>query len=105
MRAAAAGGFATATDLADWLVRVKGMPFRRAHHVTGAIVKAAEQRGCSLEDLSLAEMQAIDPAIDAGVYSVLGIDASVASRTSLGGTAPDRVREAIGEARRRFLAP
>ena len=104
MRAAAEDGFPDATDLADWLVRVKGLPFRRAHHVAGAVVKLAEERGCSLPALPLAAMQAVEPAIDEGVFAVLGIEASVASRASEGGTAPARVRAASAAARRRFLA-
>ena len=104
MRAAAEDGFPDATDLADWLVRVKGLPFRRAHHAAGAVVKLAEERGCSLSALSLAAMQAVEPAIDEGVFTVLGIEASVASRASEGGTAPARVRAASAAARRRFLA-
>jgi argininosuccinate lyase len=103
MRAAADLGFTVATDLADWLVRVKGLAFRRAHHVTGALVKAAEARGCRLEALPLEAMQQVEPAIDAGVFDVLSVDASVRSRTSEGGTAPDSVRAAVGAARRRFL--
>lgn len=103
MRAAAEDGFADATDLADWLVRVKGLPFRRAHHVIGAIVKTAETRGCPLSALPLRDLQQVEPDIDDGVFAVLGVDASVASRTSEGGTAPARVREAAAEARRRFL--
>ena len=103
MRRAAETGFPTATDLADWLVRALGLPFRQAHHVTGALVRAAEDAGCGLADLPLARMQAAEPGITAEVYEVLTVDASVASRTSLGGTAPVRVREAIAEARRRFL--
>jgi argininosuccinate lyase len=103
MRAAAGRGFATATDLADWLVRVKGMPFRSAHHVVGALVKAAEEKGIGLEDLSLAEMQAAEPTISDDVFAVLSVESSVASRTSEGGTAPSRVRAAVAEARRRFL--
>src|SRR6185503_13931239 len=103
LRAAAARGYSTATDLADWLVRVLGLPFRRAHHVTGEIVKCAEAMGCMLADLPLAELQAIEPAITAGVYEVLAVEHSVASRTSLGGTAPIRVREAVAAARQRFL--
>ena len=103
LRAAAERGFADATDLADWLVRVKGLPFRRAHHVVGAIVKAAEAAGVGLAQVPLATMRAIDPVIDEGVRDVLGIEASVASRVSQGGTAPVRVREALAEARRRFL--
>ena len=103
MRRAAEVGFPTATDLADWLVRALGLPFRQAHHVTGALVRAAEDAGCGLAELPLARMQAVEPGITAEIYSVLTVDASVASRTSLGGTAPVRVREAIAEARRRFL--
>ena len=103
MRAAAEHGFPTATDLADWLVRIKGLPFRRAHHAAGAIVKQADAQGCLLETLPLAAMQAIEPAITAEVFDVLGIEASVRSRSSEGGTAPERVREAVAAARRRFL--
>ncbi len=103
LRAVAERGFSTATDLADWLVRVAGLPFRRAHRATGAIVKRAEARGCTLAELPLAEMQAVEPAITAAVYDVLDADRSVASRTSFGGTAPQRVRAAIAEARKRFL--
>jgi argininosuccinate lyase len=95
LREAASLGFSTATDLADWLVRVPGMPFRDAHHVTGALVKAAEARGCDLADLPLEAMRAVEPQIDASVFEVLGVDRSVASRTSVGGTAPARVREQI----------
>ena len=100
MRGLAESGFATATDLADWLVREAGLPFREAHHVTGRAVAAAEAKGAALHDLSIAELQAIDPRLNAGVYDVLTVDASVASRTSFGGTAPVRVREAIAAARR-----
>jgi argininosuccinate lyase len=103
MRAAAEDGFASATDLADWLVRVADLPFRRAHHAAGAVVKAAEARGCALEALPLAAMQAIEPAITADVFAVLGVERAVASRTSFGGTAPVRVREAIAAARGRYL--
>ena len=103
MRAAAERGFPSATDLADWLVRAKGVAFRRAHHVTGAIVKQAEARGCALEKLPLEAMQEIEPAITAEVYDVLGVEASVRSRRSEGGTAPERVREALAEARLRYL--
>ncbi len=99
MRAAAEAGFATATDLADWLVREAGLPFREAHHVTGRAVKRAEELGFALDALSMSELQAIDSRIDARVYKVLSVDASVASRTSLGGTAPVRVREAIATAK------
>ena len=99
MRAAAEAGFSTATDLADWLVREAGVPFREAHHITGRAVKLAEQRGIGLDALPLDDLAAIDPRIDARVYDVLSVDASVASRTSFGGTAPARVREAIAAAR------
>jgi argininosuccinate lyase len=103
MRQMAARGFSTATDLADWLVRELGMPFRQAHHVTGEIVKRAEARGCGLSELPLADMQAIELAITDAIYSVLDVERSVASRNSFGGTAPDRVREAIAAARKRYL--
>jgi argininosuccinate lyase len=99
MRALADQGFATATDLADWLVREAGVPFREAHHITGRAVKAAEDAGCGLAELPLETLVAIDARIDTRVYDVLSIDASVSSRTSLGGTAPVRVREAIAVAR------
>ena len=102
MRAAAEAGFSTATDLADRLVRVAGVPFREAHHITGAVVKLAEGRGCALSDLGLAELQAIDPRIDEGVKAALSVDASVAARASEGGTAPARVREAVAKARARL---
>lgn len=94
MRASAASGFSTATDLADWLVREGGVPFREAHHITGRAVKAAEGAGVMLDGLSLAQLQAIDPRITAGVFDVLSVEASVSSRTSLGGTAPIRVKAA-----------
>jgi argininosuccinate lyase len=98
MRAAAEAGFATATDLADWLVRQGGIPFREAHHITGRAVKRAEELGVALDKLPLADLQAIDARIDERVYAVLGVHASVASRTSFGGTAPDNVRAAIATA-------
>ena len=101
-KAAAGQAFSTATDLADWLVRVLGMPFREAHHVTGAVVKAAETRGCDLVDLPLPEMQAIEPRITDAVYAVLTVESSAASRVSYGGTAPDNVRRQCAEARTRF---
>ena len=94
LAAAAATGFSTATDLADWLVRDLGMPFRDAHHVTGALVAKAEGRGVDLPDLTLVEMRAVEPRITQAVYGVLGVENSVASRTSEGGTAPERVRAA-----------
>ena len=99
MRALAETGFSTATDLADWLVREADVPFREAHHITGRAVREAEARGCGLADLSLETLVAIDARIDARVFDVLTVDASVASRTSHGGTAPVRVREAIAAAR------
>lgn len=95
LRAAAAAGFSTATDLADWLVRELGMPFRDAHHVTGRLVKAAEDRGCDLPDLPLAVMQAEAARITEAVFAVLGVENSVRSRTSYGGTAPGQVRAQI----------
>ncbi|MDB5422747.1 MAG: argH [Phenylobacterium sp.] len=95
MAAAAGAGFSTATDLADWLVRELDLPFRDAHHITGAAVKRAEQLGCDLPGLPLAELQSLDPRITEGVYKVLTPAASVASRKSYGGTAPDQVRAQI----------
>jgi argininosuccinate lyase len=95
LRAAAGAGFSTATDLADWLVRRLGLPFREAHHVTGALVKLAEGLGCDLPDLTLAQMRGIHPGIEAEVFAVLGVDNSVRSRISYGGTAPERVREQV----------
>jgi len=92
MREAAARGYSTATDLADWLVRALGMPFREAHHVTGRIVKLAEERGLMLEAVPLADMQVIEPRITADVFGVLSVENSVASRRSFGGTAPENVR-------------
>jgi argininosuccinate lyase len=97
------GGFATATDLADWLVRTLDMPFRQAHHVTGELVRLAESRDLRLEDLSLADLQGVEAAITAAVFDVLGADNSVRSRVSFGGTAPENVRACIAEARKRFL--
>jgi argininosuccinate lyase len=95
MRSFAGSGFATATDLADWLVRVLRLPFRDAHHVTGRLVAAAEAKGVDLSGLSLAEMQQVEPRITDAAFSVLTVDASISSRTSFGGTAPTNVaREA-----------
>lgn len=99
MRAAAELGYATATDLADWLVRARGIPFREAHHITGSAVKLAEQRGIALDQLPLADLQAIDARIDDSVYAALSVDASVAARASYGGTAPDQVRLQVAAAR------
>jgi argininosuccinate lyase len=95
MRRAAGAGFSVATDLADWLVREAGLPFREAHHVTGRAVAEAERRGIGLEALSLADLQAIHPAVTDAVFAVLSVDRSVASRTSFGGTAPAEVRRQI----------
>jgi len=92
LKAAAGAGFATATDLADWLVREKGLAFRDAHHVTGALVALAETKDCALHELTLSDMQSVNDEIDEGVYSVLSVENSVASRMSYGGTAPEQVR-------------
>ncbi|KFG90626.1 Argininosuccinate lyase [Sphingobium herbicidovorans NBRC 16415] len=99
MRALAESGFATATDLADWLVREADVPFREAHHITGRAVAAAESAGTPLADLPIETLKAIDPRIDERIYAVLTVDASVASRKSHGGTAPDQVRARIAQAR------
>jgi argininosuccinate lyase len=99
MRTLAESGFSTATDLADWLVREANVPFREAHHITGRVVKAAETAGVTLAELSLDTLKGIDPRIDGSVYAVLTVDASVASRKSYGGTAPEQVRARIVEAR------
>jgi argininosuccinate lyase len=100
MRAAAEAGFSTATDLADWLVRIADIPFREAHHITGAVVKLAEGRGVALDELPLDALQAIDARIDERIFAALSVDASVASRVSHGGTAPDQVRARIADARK-----
>jgi argininosuccinate lyase len=99
MRAVAQAGYSTATDLADWLVREAGVPFREAHHITGRAVKLAEESGCRLDELPLDLLQSVDARIGPGVFDVLSVDASVASRTSFGGTAPANVRAAIAAAR------
>jgi argininosuccinate lyase len=103
MRAAAEAGYATATDLADWLVRRLDMPFREAHHVVGSIVRLAEERGAALADLPLEALREIEPRIDEGVYEALATERAVESRTSFGGTAPALVRRAVAAARERFL--
>jgi argininosuccinate lyase len=95
MRAAAEAGYPTATDLADWVVRVLKKPFREAHHIAGSIVKAAEDAGVTLDKLPLADMQTIEPAITQDVFEVLSLESSVNSRMSLGGTAPARVKEQL----------
>jgi argininosuccinate lyase len=95
LKASAGAGFATATDLADWLVREQNMAFRDAHHVTGALVALAEKKSCDLQDLSLHDMKTVHSNINKDVYSVLGVENSVASRQSYGGTAPNQVRMQI----------
>ena len=99
MRGAAELGYATATDLADWLVRQANIPFREAHHITGAAVKLAETKGLALDQLGLDDLQSIDARIDARVYDALSVEASVAARASYGGTAPDQVKARVAEAR------
>ncbi|WP_274423050.1 argininosuccinate lyase [Chelativorans sp. YIM 93263] len=102
MKKAAGHGYSTATDLADWLVREAGLPFREAHHVTGKAVALAEERKCALEKLPLADLQTIHSAITDDVYSVLSVANSVKSRTSYGGAAPAEVRKQIRAWRRRL---
>ena len=102
MRRAAEAGHATATDLADWLVRQADIPFREAHHITGAAVKLADERGVALDALPIEDLQAIDPRIDSRVFAALSVDASVAARASYGGTAPVRVCEQVAEAKQRL---
>jgi argininosuccinate lyase len=92
---AAGRAYATATDLADWLVQNLGIPFREAHHISGRIVRLAEGKTLPLEKLPLADMTSIEPRITNAVFDVLGVDRSVASRVSEGGTAPSRVKEQI----------
>jgi len=99
MRKAAEMGFSTATDLADWLVRIADIPFREAHHITGTAVKLAEREGLALDKLPIDALKAIDARIDDRVYAALSVDASVASRSSHGGTAPEQVRARIAEAK------
>jgi argininosuccinate lyase len=95
MAAAAGAGFATATDLADWLVREAGVPFREAHKIVGKLVSMAEEKGCALEGLTIEDFKSVDERLDARAFKVLSVAASVASRTSYGGTAPDNVRAQI----------
>ncbi|MCS6933414.1 MAG: argininosuccinate lyase [Acetobacteraceae bacterium] len=102
LAAAAGAGFSTATDLADWLVRELRLPFRDAHHVTGRLVAMAEARGCDLADLPLEAMRSVEPRINAEVYGVLTVQASVASRRSFGGTAPANVRRMAEDWRERL---
>ncbi len=103
LRDAAESGFSTATDLADWLVRAAGVPFREAHHIVGRVVRAAERTGCMLEEMPLNELRAIDARLTKDALAMLTVDASVKSRTSEGGTAPARVKAAAAAARKRFL--
>ena len=95
LAAAAGSGFSTATDLADWMVRVLKVPFRDAHHVTGTLVAMAEDRGCDLPDLSLEDMQGVHAGITGDIFTVLGVENSVNSRMSYGGTAPAQVRQQV----------
>jgi argininosuccinate lyase len=97
MHAAAGNGYSTATDLADWLVREAGLPFRDAHHATGALVAMAEAKACRLDELSLEDMQSVNASISQGIFDVLSVENSVKSRTSYGGTAPDNVRKMVAK--------
>jgi argininosuccinate lyase len=99
MRAAANQGFLTATDLADWLVQSLGIPFRKAHRITGEAVRMAEERGCGLAELPPADLKGLEPGITDDVFEALRVETSVARRASQGGTAPARVREALARAR------
>jgi argininosuccinate lyase len=103
MKLSAGAGFTTATDIADWLVRAANVPFRQAHHITGQVVRLAETKGVGLDQLSLPDLQAVDQRITADVFSVLTPEASAATRTSFGGTAPVNVAAAVQTARQRFL--
>ncbi len=103
MRRAAGAGYTTATDLADWLVREQNVAFRDSHHIAGQVVKLAEDKGCELEELSPEELSKIDERLTADALGVVTVDASVNSRTSYGGTAPDNVRSQVTAARARFL--
>ncbi|MCD6034397.1 MAG: argininosuccinate lyase [Rickettsiales bacterium] len=104
MHQAAGRGFSTATDLADWLVQNLGLPFRECHHITGHIVKEAETRGVGLSNLPIEVMQQAEPRITREIYNVLTVEQSVKSRKSFGGTAPDNVRQAIRDAKKRYVA-
>ncbi len=103
MKAGASAGFTTATDLADWVTQKLNVPFRESHHITGRVVKLAESKGCDLSELTLADMQTVEPRITADVFTVLTAEASAASRNSFGGTAPANVRAQVQSARDRFL--
>ncbi len=102
MLEAAGRGYSTATDLADWLVQNLGIPFRQCHSISGRIVRMAEEIGCTLAEVPLEEMQKIEPRITNKIYNVLSLEKSVASRTSIGGTAPENVKRAIKEAKRKY---
>ena len=102
MKKAAGAGFATATDLADWLVRTLNVPFREAHHITGRAVALAEEKKCGLEKLGLADLQSLHSGITNEIYSVLGVEKSVRSRTSFGGAAPGEVRRQVRYWKRRI---
>ena len=99
----AGSGFSTATDLADWLVRSLDLPFRKAHHITGAIVKLAEEKKCGLEELELSELKAFEDRITDEIFEVLGPKNSVSSRSSFGGTAPENVHLAVAVARKKII--
>ena len=103
MKQSAGAGFTTATDVADWVTQNLNVPFRDSHHVTGRIVKLAESKNCDLAELTLADMQSVEPRITQDIFSVLTVEASAASRKSFGGTAPDNVRAQVKAARERFL--
>jgi argininosuccinate lyase len=103
MRKALDGGFLAATDLADWLVRARGLPFREAHRVAGRVVRRAEGKRCRLDELTLAELRAVDPRFEKAALAVLSVERAAASRTSLGGTAPEMVKRAIRAAKERYL--
>jgi argininosuccinate lyase len=103
MHESAEEGYSTATDLADWLVRVIGMPFRQAHHATAKMVKLASDANCMLAQLSLEDMKRVEPKITQDIYTVLTVKRSVASRTSFGGTSPVNVKEAVKAAKRKYL--
>jgi len=103
MKESARSGYSTATDLADWVTQKLNVPFRESHHITGRAVKLAESKGCELGQLTLADLQSIEPRITADVLTVLTVDAAAASRISYGGTAPNNVRAQSKAARERFL--
>jgi argininosuccinate lyase len=102
MKESAGLGYSTATDLADWLVQNLGIPFRKCHSISGKIVKLAEERKCTLEEIPLEDMQAIEPKITEGIFGVLSVENSVKSRTSFGGTSPANVEKAIKEAKKKY---